>query len=311
MSDLEALARSLRGPVIRPADAAYDETRRTFNAMLDRRPAVIAQPLDAADVSTAVRWAAEADLPISIRCAGHSVAGHGVGTDSLMLDLAKLRTVTVDPASRVADAGGGARLEDLDRATTAHGLAAPSGTYADTGIGGLTLGGGISYLLGAAGFACDALVAAEIVTADGAIQLVDDDRDPELLWALRGGGGNFGVVTRFRFALTPMQSVYGGRITFAGGAAREIFELLFELREMAPDELTVQAVLGRNESGGLGALVIGAWIGAADQGEAMFHPFRRRSDVVVDDLGPMSYLALQSLGPGWDPHTGTIGRATS
>jgi FAD/FMN-containing dehydrogenase len=296
MSDLEALARSLRGPVIRPADAAYDETRRTFNAMLDRRPAVIAQPLDAADVSTAVRWAAEADLPISIRCGGHSVAGHGVGTDSLMLDLAKLRTVTVDPASRVADAGGGARLEDLDRATTAHGLAAPSGTYADTGIGGLTLGGGISYLLGAAGFACDALVAAEIVTADGAIHLVDDDRDPELLWALRGGGGNFGVVTRFRFALTPMQSVYGGRITFAGGAAREIVELLFELREAAPDELTVQAVLGRNESGGLGALVIGAWIGAADQGEAMFHPFRRRSDVVVDDLGPMSYLALQSLG---------------
>jgi FAD/FMN-containing dehydrogenase len=167
MIDLDALARSVRGQVIRPADAGYDEARRTNNLMIDRRPTVIARPLDTADVAAAVRWAAGAGLPVSIRGGGHSVAGHSVGEAALMIDLANLRTVTVDPIGRVADVGGGSKLEDLDRATVAHGLAAPSGTYADTGVGGIVLGGGISYLIGTRGFACDALVGAELVPTGG------------------------------------------------------------------------------------------------------------------------------------------------
>ncbi len=295
--DIEELQRHVRGTVIPPGDARYDELRQTFNAMIDRRPEVIVRPTGVADVAAAVRWAADHDLPISVRAGGHSVAGHGVGDGSLMLDLGDMRSVTVDPAPRLAEVGGGAVLEDLDRATTAHGLAAPSGTFSTTGVGGLTLSGGIGYLLGTCGFACDALVGAELVTADGTIHQVDDETDPELLWALRGGGGNFGVVTNFRFALTPLASVFGGRITFDGRAAPEILRLLFELRDSAPDELTVQAVLGRNEAlGGLVISVLAAWTGSPAAAEAVFQPFRRRPDVVVDALGPISYLELQALG---------------
>ncbi len=294
---LGELERHVRGPVVRPGADRYDELRRTFNAMIERRPAAIVLPLDAVDVSAAVRWAAEHDLPISVRGGGHSVAGHAVGDGALMIDLRHLRSVTVDPAARLADAGGGALLEDLDRATTAHGLVAPSGTYSETGIGGLTLGGGISYLLGTCGFACDSLVGAELVTGDGSLHAVDAETDPELLWALRGGGGNFGVVTRLRFALTPLDSLFGGRITFAGRAVPAILELLFAHQASGPDELTLQAVLGRNDTlGGSVVSILGAWVGAPTDAEAVFAPFRARPDVVADGLGPISYLELQAMG---------------
>ena len=216
---IDQLTRHVQGRVIVPSDDAYDETRRTFNAMLDRRPAVIVQPTRTADVVSAVRWAAEANLPISIRGGGHSVAGHSVGDGSLMIDLVNLRTVVVDRKARVAEVGGGAKLEHLDDATTKHDLVAPSGTYSDTGVGGLVLGGGLSYVLASRGLACDALVGAELVTADGTVVEVDEEREPELLWALRGGGGNFGVVTKLRMALTPLRDVYLGRMYFRGSGA--------------------------------------------------------------------------------------------
>ena len=310
MIDLETLARTARGPVIGPADAAYDDTRRTFNAMLDHRPVVIVQPLDTADVSAAVRWAIDADLPISVRCGGHSVAGHGVGNGSLMLDLARIRTVTVDPDSLVAEAGGGARLEDLDRATTAHGLAAPSGTYADTGIGGIFLGGGINYLLGTRGFACDAVIGAELVTADGSIVEVDAELEPELLWALRGGGGNFGVVTRFRVALAPLGPVFAGRMRFAGPRTRELTEHLFELQAAGPDELSLYGVLWRDDSlGGLMCTVFAAWTGEPERAESQVASLRSRPDKIFDEFGPMSYLDLQLLGDRGGPSHREYGKA--
>jgi len=293
---IDDLRRLARGPLYLPGSGQYDERRQTFNAMLDKRPAVILQPLDVADVSAAVRWAADADIAISIRGGGHSVAGHGVGDGSLMLDLVNLASVVVDPVARVADAGGGAHLEDLDRATTAVGLAAPSGTYMTTGIGGLTLTGGIGYLLGTAGFACDALIGAEVVTADGTIHQVDDGTDPELLWALRGGGGNFGVVTRFRYALTPLPSVYGGHIRFAGQGVREVVHMLFEQQAVGPDELTMMIELSKDAATGeRAATVLGAWTGDPALGEAMFGPFRARHDVVEDELRVIPYLDLQAL----------------
>jgi FAD/FMN-containing dehydrogenase len=291
------LRRWVRGDVVAPDATRYDELRRTFNAMIDRRPDLIVRPADAEDVASAVRWAADQDLPISVRGGGHSVAGHGVGNGSLMLDLGELRSVAVDPAARTAEVGGGARLADLDTATTSHGLAVPSGTYSDTGVGGLTLTGGISYLLGTSGFACDALVAAEVVTADGTIRQIDDATDPELLWALRGGGGNFGVVTHLRFALRPLTSVVGGRISFSASAVPAMLDRLLDGQRDDPDEFTIQAVLIRDDDlGGLGVAIIGAWVGDPSKAAEVWAPFRERADVVSDGIAARSYVDLQSMG---------------
>ena len=290
------LRQRLRGQVVLPDAPAFDELRRTFNAMLDRRPRLIVRPVDTADVATAVRWAGDQDLAISVRGGGHSVAGHGVGPDALMIDLGELRSVAVDRRARTADVGGGALLEDLDRATTAVGLAAPSGTYLDTGVAGLTLSGGISYLLGCAGFACDALIGAELVAADGSIVQVDESTEPDVLWALRGGGGNFGVVTRLQSALIPLTDVYGGRMRFAGPAVPEVLRLVLELQGPdAPDELTLQGVLALDPELGPTASVIGAWVGHVEDGPKRFAPFKALPGAFVDELGPTSYLALQNL----------------
>ena len=158
-----------------------------------------------------MRATGELDLPLAVRGGGHSVAGHSMPEDAVVIDLSLMRGVTVDPTTQTAEALGGSLLMDLDVATAAHGLAVPSGTFFDTGVGGLTLSGGISYLVASEGFACDALIGAELVTADGSIVQVDEAREPDLLWALRGGGGNFGVVTRLRYRLTTVGPMYGGR----------------------------------------------------------------------------------------------------
>jgi len=302
MIALDALAANVRGLVIQPGSEPYDQRRRTFNAMIDRRPAVIVVPLDTADVVAAVRWAGEQDLPISIRGGGHSVAGHSVGDGSLMLDLCELRSVAMDPRARTADVGGGALLEDLDRATTGHGLAAPSGTFYDTGVAGLTLTGGLSFLLGTAGFACDALIGAELVAADGVVTDVNAETDPELLWALRGGGGNFGVVTRLRFSLIPLSGVYGGSISYAPEETAAVLHRLFEVRERAADELTLQAFLSRKDGkGDVTIHLLAAWTGDPDDGPAVFRPFRVGLAVDEDDVRPRTYLELQAMNGRMGP----------
>ena len=301
---IDHLRTTIRGEVLLPGAAAYDERRQTFNSMLDRRPRVIVQPLDTRDVVDAVRWAAANDLPISVRGGGHNVAGHAVGHDALMVDMGAMRSVSVDPVGRFAEAGGGALLEDLDRATIAYGLAAPSGTYLDTGVAGLTLTGGIGYLLGAAGFACDALVGAELVTAAGDVLQVDERRDPDLLWALRGGGGNFGVVTKLRHALIPVRNPYGGRLRFEGDSVGKALRLLFELQgDAASDELTLQSYLGVDPERGPVMSVLGLWIGEPDLGPRVFAPLRAIGGAYFDSLGPYPYLDMQvifeRMGPGY------------
>jgi len=301
---IDHLRATIRGGVLVPGAPAYDERRRTFNAMLDRRPRVIVQPLDTGDVVAAVRWAVSNDLPISVRGGGHNVAGHAVGDDALMLDMGAMRSVSVDPVRRIAEASGGALLEDLDRATIAHGLAAPSGTYLDTGVAGLTLTGGIGYLLGSAGFACDALVGAELVTAAGDVLQVDERTDPDLLWALRGGGGNFGVVTKLRHSLIPVRDPYGGRIRFEGESVGEALRLLFELQGgAASDALTLQAFLGLDPERGPVMSVLGLWIGEPDLGPRVFAPLRAVRGAYFDSLGPYPYLDMQvifeRMGPGY------------
>jgi FAD/FMN-containing dehydrogenase len=187
-----------RGEVMEPGDGGYEAARAAYNAMASGRPVSILRPADLPDIIAAVRWAAESGFAIGVRGGGHSVAGHSSPEGALLVDLSRWRGATVDPAARTADALAGSRLMDLDAATIAHGLAAPSGTFIDTGIGGLTLTGGISWLLSSEGFACDALIGAQLVTADGDVLEVDEQREPEVLWGLRGGGGNFGIVTHLR-----------------------------------------------------------------------------------------------------------------
>lgn len=300
----DALRARVHGDVLVPGEPTYDERRQTFNAMLDRRPRLIVRPAHTADVVEAVRWAAANDLAISVRGGGHNVAGYAVGPDSLMLDMGAMRSVTADPDRRVAEAGGGALLEDLDRATIAHELAAPSGTYLDTGVAGLTLTGGIGYLLGAAGFACDALVGAELVTAGGEVLQVDEQRDPELLWALRGGGGNFGVVTKLRHALIPVRNPYGGRLRLEGAAVADALRLLFELQgDAASDELTLQSYLSVDPDRGPVMSILGLWIGEPELGPRVFAPLRALGGVFFDSIGPYPYLDMQvifeRMGPGF------------
>jgi FAD/FMN-containing dehydrogenase len=238
MTELE---RKLEGRVIRPDHAEYDTTRVIFNATIDRRPALIVLPETTDEVATAVQIARTMALPITVRGGGHSVAGHAIADDAMTIDLRRMRGVTVDRVARRARVGGGALWEDVDKATTPHDLATTGGTFWDTGVGGLTLSGGLGYLMGTAGLTCDNLVRATVVTADGGIVEAGPDGDPELLWALRGGGGNFGVVTEFEFQLHPIGSWQAGWYTAPLDQAEDaLLDLAAFVRQM-PNEIVIFA----------------------------------------------------------------------
>jgi FAD/FMN-containing dehydrogenase len=294
---LEELRRTLAVHVA--GDPGYDEARISFNGMIDRRPAVIVQPSSSAGVSTAVRWARDAGLPIAIRGGGHSVAGHAIADGALGIDLRLMRDVTVDPARRRAIAGGGALWEDVDRATTEHGLVTPGGTFGDTGIGGLTLGGGLGFILGTAGLTCDNLVRAEVVTGDGSIVVAGEDGDPELLWALRGGGGNFGVVTSFEFALHSLGPLYAGYMVIPIEAANQALEALAKLAHDAPKELALFAggpsVLDPDTPDSPTTLNLSiAYQGTPAEAERVLQPLRALP-MLRDGLGVMSYVEVQEM----------------
>ena len=201
---LDTLALEFSGEMFGPEDDRFDDARSVWNAMIDRRPALIAQCRTAGDVQTAVKLAVARDLPIAIRGGGHNVAGHAVCNDGVMIDLSLMRGVTVDASVRVAKVQGGALWRDVDAATQEHGLATPGGLISDTGVAGLTLSGGIGWLRAQHGLSIDNLIAADVVVADGTLIHTTADENPELLWALLGGGGNFGVVVQFEFALYPI-----------------------------------------------------------------------------------------------------------
>jgi FAD/FMN-containing dehydrogenase len=291
------LRRRHRGPVISPEDGpAFDAARTTFNGMLDRRPALVARPLDVDDVVAAAAFATAADLPIAVRGGGHGVAGHCVGDGSLVIDLRLMREVTVDAQARTATCGGGALWEDLDPPCQRYGLATPGGTFGDTGVAGLTLGGGIGHLMGSHGLTLDNLLEAKVVTAEGNILRASEEENADLFWALRGGGGNFGVVTDFTFRLHRVGLLLGGLLVYPVEAAAQIFRAFRELMTDAPDELVLFAQVFRSEiSGNNGTVVSVAYFGEPDEGRAAIAPLVDEIPPMADGVRPMYYPELQEV----------------
>jgi FAD/FMN-containing dehydrogenase len=241
---VDAFKATLRGPVLQPGDPGYDDARALWNAMIDKRPALIVRCAGTADVQASVAFARQNGLPLAVRGGGHNIAGSALCDDGLVIDLSGMRHVLVDPRARHAWVGGGALLSDVDHETQACGLAVPLGINSTTGVGGLTLGGGFGWLSRMYGLTVDSLAGAEIVTADGQRRWTGPQEEPDLFWALRGGGGNFGVVTLFEFELHPVgPEVTAGLIVFPASQAREVMRRYRDFVDVLPDELSVWAVL--------------------------------------------------------------------
>jgi FAD/FMN-containing dehydrogenase len=302
---IDRLRAQMTGPVFGPGDADYDTARSVWNGEIDRRPAVIARCLSPADVSEAIGFARAAGLEISVRGGGHNYGGAAVCADGLMIDLSAMNQVDVDPTTRRARCGGGATIADLDAATQEHGLAVTGGTVSHTGVGGLTLGGGIGWLTPRLGLSCDNLVSAEIVTADGRCLQASDSENPDLFWALRGGGGNFGVVTTFEFELHPVgPEVHLGFFFWPEEVARDALRAARDAALALPRGVGCLLV-GLNAppapfvpeelhfAPGIAMLVAG--FDSAEEHAAAVAPVRAALPPAVDFITPIPYVALQQL----------------
>jgi FAD/FMN-containing dehydrogenase len=245
--DVGGLRGSLAGDVLAPEDSGYDGARRCYNALIDRRPAAIARCLGAGDIAAAFDFARSNSLAVAVRGGGHNPSGHCVCDGGLVIDLTLMREVDVDPEARIARSQGGATWLDFDAATQAFGMAAPGGIVGSTGVAGLALGGGIGHLTAQRGLTCDNLVGAELVTPEGSVIRASDDENPDLLWALRGSGGNFGVATELEFRLEPLDRVVGGRLTYRGVGVGEALRRFRDLVASSPRELSCQTVLSLDD----------------------------------------------------------------
>ena len=289
LNDLRA---SLRGAILTPADAGYDEVRRIHNGMFARRPALIARCLGTADVIDAVRFARTHDLELAVRGGGHSVAGKSVCEGGLMLDLSLMKGIHVDPGRRTARAQGGVTWGEFNRETQLHGLATTGGVVSTTGIAGLTLGGGLGWLMGKHGLAADNLIAAEVVTAAGDVVQASAAENDDLFWGLRGGGGNFGVVPWLEYRLHPVGPVTSGLVAHPVERARDVLRLFREVTSAVPDELTLYGGLlhAPDGSGTPLAAIVGCHCGSLADGEAAMGPIKLFDSPVVDTFGPASYV---------------------
>ncbi|HEV3478811.1 MAG TPA: FAD-binding oxidoreductase [Gaiellaceae bacterium] len=300
---LDQLRAEVRGDVVTPGDDAYDDARKVYNGMIDRRPAVVVRCSNVDSVVAAVNFARENGLDLAIRGGGHSVPGFGTCDDGVVIDLSGMRSVTVDATSRTARAEGGATWGDFNDATHAHGLATTGGIISTTGIGGLTLGGGIGYLSRGFGLSCDNLISADVVTADGRSLVASDEENADLFWALRGGGGNFGVVTSFEYRLHPVETIYGGPMLFEIDDAATVLRFYREFIADAPDELggfpawqiaPPLPFIPEDRHGDTFLVFIACWAGPIAQGEAMLKPLHEVAPVVAEHVGEMPYPALNS-----------------
>jgi FAD/FMN-containing dehydrogenase len=290
------LAGSVKGQVIDRSHPEYDLARAVFNGAIDRRPEVIVRPIDVDDVRRAIEFSRVSGLPLSVRGGGHNVAGHSVCDDGVVIDLRLMRDVRVDPLARTAEAGGGATWIDFDPVCQRHGLATPGGTFGTTGVAGLTLGGGIGHLLGRFGLTLDNLLGAEVVTADGDVVVAAEDEHPDLFWALRGGGGNFGVVTRFVFRVHELGTLVGGLLVYGFERAEDVLRRARDVFAGAPDELTCIALLTRDRVSGDRRVAISVcWSGTSTEAQARLDELRAIPGLVADVVRPLSYLQLQSI----------------
>lgn len=293
------LREQLGDRLVRPGDDHYDHARTVWNAMVDRRPRLIARCTSAGDVVTAVRLARELGLEIGVRCGGHSVLGISVPEDGLMIDLTPMGAVTVDPAARRARVQGGALLGALDVAAQQHGLATTAGNVSHTGAGGLTLGGGMGWLARQYGLTCDNVVSYELVTADGELLRVNADDHPELFWGLRGGGGNFGVVTEFEFRLHPVGTrAYVAELTYPLEQAATVLRGWRDLSTKAPRQATFAASVGR------GLATVGyVWAGPTEHAADLLPQLRALGRPVTENVGELSYVDLQTREDTPEGHT--------
>ncbi len=299
---LEGLRAGFTGSIVEPGEAGYEEARKVHNALIDRRPALIARCRTASDVADAVRFARETGLDVCVRGGGHNVAGRAVADGALMIDLAEMKGIHVDPAAQRARAQGGLLWGELNRECAAHGLAVTGGAISTTGIAGLTLGGGLGWLMAKYGLASDNVTGVELVTADGSIVNVTEESDPDLFWGLRGGGGNFGVAASFEYRLHPLQMVTGGLIAHPLDAAPAMLRFWRDAIADASDDLTVFAVLAHAPDGS--GLKIGAMAvfhtGSEDEAERELEPFKEWGDPIVVEVHRMPYPVMNTLlDPGY------------
>jgi FAD/FMN-containing dehydrogenase len=295
--DVDALRASVTGRLLQAGDDGYEEARRVHNGLVDRRPALIVRCRTAADAAEAVRFARRGGFEICVRGGGHNVAGLAIADDAVMIDLAEMKGVQVDPDARTARAEGGVTWAELNAATGQHGLAVTGGAISTTGIAGLTLGGGLGWLMAKFGLAADNLIAVELVTADGEIAEVTATSDPDLFWALRGGGGNFGIATVFTYRLHPLAMVTGGLIAHSIDAAPALLRFYRDAVADASDDLEVFAGLVHAPDGSgtkLSALVV-FHAGDPDQAEADLAPFKSWGSPLVVEVGPMPYPTMNTI----------------
>jgi len=290
---------TFRGEVVRPEDSGYDQARRVWNGMVDRRPAMIVRPDGVEDVAAAIRFGREEDLPIAVRCGGHSIPGLSTCDDGIVIDLSRIGGAEVDPATRTARVGGGALLAELDQAAQEHGLVCPVGVVSHTGVSGLTLGGGMGRLMRRFGLTIDNVLAVELVTADGRVVRASEDEHPELFWGLRGAGANFGIATSFEFRLHPLDHpITYGAVTHPLDRARELAALWRDLAENGPDDLFLS--FGTENDNGGAAYVTALHSGSVAQAERDLAELRAFGPPLADTIGPKPYLETQGLND--EPH---------
>ena len=293
---MQRLREHVRGSVIRPGDDGYDDARKIWNGMIDRRPGLIVRCAGVSDVIDAVNFARAHDLQIAVRGGSHSAAGHAMCDGGLVIDLAGLKGVRIDTGARTVQAQGGLIWGELDHETQALGLATTGGTVSNTGIGGLTLGGGLGWLMGKHGFACDNVLSADVVTADGTLITTDAEQHADLFWALKGGGGNFGVVTSIQYQLHPVgPMVLGGMVLHPRAAAKDVLRFYRDYCRTLPDEAEAYAALLTSPDGDPITAILLGYNGDLDEGERVLAPARQFGTPIADLVSPMPYVKRQTL----------------
>jgi FAD binding domain/Berberine and berberine like len=298
---VRAFQKDFHGQLIQPGDATYNTARRIWNASIDKHPGLIARCLGAADIASAVKFARANDLLVAVRSGGHNVAGRALCDDGIVIDLSTMRGVSVDPQLRTLRVQAGATLGDVDRETHLHGLAVPTGVVSKTGIAGLTLGGGTGWLARKYGLTCDNVLACEVVTAEGELVTASSERNADLFWGLRGGGGNFGIVTSFVFRAHPVSMVLGGIIAYRRDQAAAMLRRYRDFMAAAPDELTAYAGLISMPDGTPAVGVMVCNCGDPAEGERVLEPLRAFGSPVFDAIAPMPFPTMQGLADQMNP----------